>query len=178
MSSKYRGYRTMHLDSSFTSHQARVDGRYYERYNSQDMLCQFHRCLRKKAPSYLTCKFLTNSYLNYSTTRGANKIHLNNTNFYRSTFEYMGAQAHNSLPREIRDIISVHTFKCALNPPNVYELALYVITLFNISVPCFCLYSRTCMKTYIYCRYSISASNTAFLLQIKSYLSIQSSDWR
>ena len=82
------------------------------------LLCQVHRCLRKEAPSYLTCKFLTNSYLNYSTTRGAKKIPLNrpNTNFYRSTFEYMGAQAYNSLPREIRDIISVHTFKRALNP--------------------------------------------------------------
>ena len=51
------------------------------------MLCQVHRWSRKEAPSYLACKFLTNSNLNYSTTRGANKIHLNrpNTNFYQST---------------------------------------------------------------------------------------------
>ena len=62
----------------------------------------------ERSSNYLTCKFLTNSNLNYSTTRGANKIHLNrpNTNFYRSTFEFMGAQAYNRLPREIRDIIS------------------------------------------------------------------------
>ena len=88
------------------------------------MLCQVHRCLRKEAPSYLACKFLTNSNLNYSTTRGANKIHLNrpNTNFYRSTFEFMGAQAFNSLPREIRNIISVQTFKRVLQglTPNVH----------------------------------------------------------
>ena len=136
------------------------------------LLCQVHRCLRKEAPNCLTCKFLTNSYLNYSTTRGAKKIHLNrpNTNFYRSTFEYTGAQAYNSLPREIRDIISVHTFKRALNPLMLAELALYmplfIFSLFNISVPCFCLYSRTCMKTYMYCRYSISASTKYNLIYL------------
>ena len=48
------------------------------------MLCKVHRCLRNQGPSYLTCKFHTNSNLNYATTRGANKIHLlrPNTNFY------------------------------------------------------------------------------------------------
>ena len=126
------------------------------------LLCQVHRCLRKKAPSYLTLKFLTNSNLIYFTT---NKIHLNrpNTNFYRSTFEYMGAQAYNSLPREIRDIISAQYLQTCTErtgPSNVYELALYMLlfifTLF--SIPSFCLYSRTCMKTYMCCKYSISAS--------------------
>ena len=53
--------------------------------------------LEEEAPSYFT-----NSELNYwySTTKGANKIHLNrlNTNLYQSTFEFMGVQAYNSLP--------------------------------------------------------------------------------
>ena len=56
----------------------------------------------EEGPSYFT-----NSELNYwySTTKGADKIHLNrlNTNLYRSMFEFMGAQAYNSIPREIRN---------------------------------------------------------------------------
>ena len=43
------------------------------------LLCQVHWCLRKEAPSYLTSKFLTNSYLNYSTTRGGQKNLLKRT---------------------------------------------------------------------------------------------------
>ena len=80
------------------------------------MFCKVHRCLRSQGPSYLTRKFHTNSNLNYATIRGANKIHLlrPNTNFYRSTFEFMGAQAYNNLPQEIRDINSTQIFKHAL----------------------------------------------------------------
>ena len=48
------------------------------------MLCKVHQCLKRQCPGYLTCKFRTNSNLNYTTTRGANKIHLHrpNTNYY------------------------------------------------------------------------------------------------
>ena len=51
------------------------------------------------------------------TTRGASKIHLQrpNTKFYQSTFEFMGTQAYNNLPQEIRDISSHQIFKRALN---------------------------------------------------------------
>ena len=81
------------------------------------MLSQVHWCLKKETLSYLSCKFCTNSNLNYLTTRGANKIHLQwpNTNFYRSTFEFMGAQAYNNLPQEIRNINSLQIYKRALN---------------------------------------------------------------
>ena len=81
------------------------------------MLCKVHWCLRSRGPSYLTCKFHTNSNLNYTTTRGANKIHLlrPNTNFYRSTFEFIGA--HDKLTiisHKRRNINSTQIFKHAL----------------------------------------------------------------
>ena len=79
-------------------------------------VCQVHRCVNKQGPSYLNSKFVTNSTLNYACTRGFNKLHLKrpNTNFYRTTFEYMGAQLFNSLPEEIRAVKSYTSFKRAL----------------------------------------------------------------
>ena len=79
-------------------------------------VCQVHRCVNKQAPSYLNSKFMTNSTLNYACTRGSNKLHLErlNTNFYRTTFEYMGAQLFNSLLEEIRAVKSYTNFKKAL----------------------------------------------------------------
>ena len=67
-------------------------------------VCQVHRCVNKQAPSNLNSKFMTNSTLNCACTRDSNKLHLKrlNTNFYCTTFEYMGAQLFNSLPEEIR----------------------------------------------------------------------------
>jgi len=52
------------------------------------------------APPYLCSKFITNSEIGYRGTRGANKLHLlrSNTNFYRNTFEFQGAQCYNNLP--------------------------------------------------------------------------------
>ena len=81
------------LESSFTNHHAQVVHADLQevlgwttvktrRHNA--MLYQVHRCLRKEAPSYFKCKFLTDSNLNYSATRGATTFYLNrpNTNFY------------------------------------------------------------------------------------------------
>ena len=42
-------------------------------------------------PLYLNNKFVTNSNFGYSSTRGANKRHLPNTNYYRNSFEFQGA---------------------------------------------------------------------------------------
>ena len=68
------------------------------------MLCQVHRCLHKRVPTYLWPKFVTNSEFGYKGTRRENKLHLRrpNTNSYRSTFEFKGVQCYNSLPSSIR----------------------------------------------------------------------------
>ena len=57
------------------------------------LLNQVHRCVNNYAPSYLCTKFTRNSNLNYTATRGLNKLHLYRpeTEYYRSTFEYQGA---------------------------------------------------------------------------------------
>ena len=79
-------------------------------------VCQVHRCVNKQAPSYLNSKFMTNSTLNYACTRSSNKLHLKrpNTNFYRTTFEHIGAQLFNSLPEEIQSVKSYTNFTKAL----------------------------------------------------------------
>ena len=63
-------------------------------------LLQVHRCLHKCAPPYLTNKFVSNSNLSYSSTRGANKLHLkrSNINYYRNSFEFQGVLMFNTLP--------------------------------------------------------------------------------
>ena len=83
-------------------------------------VCQVHKCINKQAPSYLNSKFMTKSALNYACTRGSNKLHLKwlNTNFYCTTFEYMGAQLFISLPEEIRAVKSYTNFKKALQTIN------------------------------------------------------------
>ena len=80
------------------------------------MVCQVHRCLQKQAPPYLCSKFITNSEFGYKGTRGANKLHLlrPNTNFYRNTFEFQGAQSYNNLPHSMRQISNHTTFRSAL----------------------------------------------------------------
>ena len=80
------------------------------------MVCQVHRCLQKQAPPYLCSKFITNSKFGYRGTRGANKLHLlrPNTNFYRNTFEFQGAQCYNNLPPSMRQISNRTTFRSAL----------------------------------------------------------------
>ena len=63
---------------------------------------QAHRCVLKQAPSYLLGKFVKNSRT-YSSTRGANKLHLPQprTETYRSAFEFQGALEYNRLPQSI-----------------------------------------------------------------------------
>jgi hypothetical protein len=72
------------------------------------MLLQVRRCLRKEAPAYLCDKFVTNSEFGYRGTRGENKLHLfhPNTNYYRSSFEFLGASSFNRLPSCIRSALS------------------------------------------------------------------------
>ena len=89
--------------------------------NSQDKKTY---CIAMSSPSEEGSSKLSHMQISYKLIselfhhQRSQKIHLNrpNTNFYQSTFEYMGAQAYNSLPREIRNIISIHTFKRVLNP--------------------------------------------------------------
>ena len=80
------------------------------------MLYQVHRCLHKRAPTYLCNKFFTNAEFGYQRTRGGNKLHLlqPNTNYYKTTFEFQGAKSFNSLPSRIRSLSSAVTFKSSL----------------------------------------------------------------
>ena len=80
-----REYRTMHSGSSSRSHHAQNlekqrDGQLL-RHNA--MLCKVHRCLKRQGPCFLTCKFHTNSNLNY--VEGPAKSTYTDS-FYRSTF--------------------------------------------------------------------------------------------
>ena len=79
-------------------------------------LLQVHRCLHRCAPLYLNNKFMTNSSFGYSSTRGANKLHLNrpNSNYYRNSFEFQGALMFNILPDEIRSLVTKAAFRRAL----------------------------------------------------------------
>ena len=73
-----------------------------------------HRCMHGLAPGYLCSRFQLNSSLpNYARTRGWNNIHLHrlNTNWYKKSFEFMGAKDWNSLPSDFKGITSKYTFR-------------------------------------------------------------------
>ena len=82
---------------------------------------------------------------NYACTRGSNKLHLKrpNTNFYRTTFEYMGAQLFNSLPEEIRAVKSYTNFKKALQ--TIDHQFLYITLTVSVSI------TLTCVLIPLYC---------------------------
>jgi len=68
---------------------------------ANNVLSQVCRCLSNKAPAYLSGKFVRNNTLpRYNATRGAAKLHLRRpkTEFYKRSFEYMGAKLYNELP--------------------------------------------------------------------------------
>ena len=69
------------------------------------LLTQVHRCVLHQAPSYLSSKFTRNCN-RYTSTRGANKLHLSrpSTEYYRSCFEFQGAVLYNKL--EDRNVVS------------------------------------------------------------------------
>ena len=75
-------------------------------------ILQVQRCLHKCAPPYLTNKFMSNSNFGYSSTRGANKLHLKRpaTNYYRNSFEFQGALMFNALPAEMRQLETKKSF--------------------------------------------------------------------
>ena len=77
------------------------------------MLCQVHWCVQKCVPPYLTSKFVMNSTLGYTVTRGANKLHLSwpYSNFYRNSFEFQGALHFNSFPASVRSLTCRTAFK-------------------------------------------------------------------
>lgn len=81
-----------------------------------NMLSQVHRCQLQHAPSFLATKFACNSE-NYTSTRGANNIHLKRpqTEWYRSSFEFEGAKQFNSLPETVRSIKNVRNFRKAVS---------------------------------------------------------------
>ena len=73
-----------------------------------------HRCIHGLVPEYLCSRFQTNSTLpNYARTRGWNNVHLRwpNTDWYKKSFEYMGAKDWNSLPNELKSITSKQAFR-------------------------------------------------------------------
>jgi len=73
-----------------------------------------HRCIHGLAPEYLCSRFQTNSTLpNYARSRGWNNVHLRrtNTDWYKKSFEYMGAKDWNSLPNELKSITSKQAFR-------------------------------------------------------------------
>ena len=80
------------------------------------MLSQVHRCILNHAPSYLCSKFQRNS-TRYSSTRGANKLHLSrpSTEFYRASFEFQGAFHYNKLDQTITSKPNLAAFKAALS---------------------------------------------------------------
>ena len=75
---------------------------------ANNVLSQVCRCLSNKATAYLSGKFVRNNTLPwYNATRGAAKLHLRRpkTEFYRRSFEYMGAKLYNELPENMQTVI-------------------------------------------------------------------------
>ena len=75
-----------------------------------------HKCIHKRVPTYLHEKFIKQSDMGYSRTRGASKLYLHRprTDFYKNIFEYSGAKLWNSLPASVRDVTSKLGFSHAL----------------------------------------------------------------
>jgi len=98
-----------------------------------------HRCIHGLAPEYLCSHFQTNSTLpNHARTREWNNVHLRrpNTDWYKKSFEYMGAKDWNSLPNELKSITSKQAFRTC-----VRCFWLYCCILLFLDV-CICLYVR------------------------------------
>ena len=83
------------------------------------LLCMVHRCVLQQAPEELIILFTKNRAL-YTTTRGADKLHLPRpfTNKCRFSFAFQGALHYNLLPLRIRSAPSVTSFKLALTLTN------------------------------------------------------------
>ena len=75
-----------------------------------------HKCIHKRGPTYHHDKFIKQSDMGNSRTRGASKLYLHRprTDFYKTSFEYSGAKLWNSLPASVRDITSRLGFSHAL----------------------------------------------------------------
>ena len=75
-----------------------------------------HKCIHKRGPTYLHEKFIKQSDMGNSRTRGASKLYLHRprTDFYKNSFEYSGAKLWNSLPDSVRNVTSRLGFSSAL----------------------------------------------------------------
>ena len=75
-----------------------------------------HKCIHKRGSTYHHEKFIKQSDMGNSRTRGASKLYLHRprTDFYKNSFEYSGRKLWNSLLASVRDVTARLGFSNAL----------------------------------------------------------------
>ena len=77
-----------------------------------------YKCLHGLSPNYLSCMFCYVSQAGSCETRSVSNMLLKvprpHTSLYMNSLSYKGASLWNTLPKDVKDSVSLHTFKAKL----------------------------------------------------------------
>ncbi len=84
-----------------------------------------YKCLNKLAPCYFTDLFQTNNNIHQYRTRQANNLHVDKfkLEYYNTSFTITGAKLWNSLPLNVKDMLTLSSFK------HLYTCKTYFLSL-------------------------------------------------